>query len=91
MEIVTSWELKGIEKGRVEGRVEGRMQGRMQGRIEERQEMLLDLLAAKFGPVSSTVSERVRSIGSLDDLRALTNRSLAAGSLRELGFDSGIQ
>ena len=63
----------------------------MQGRIEERQEMPLDFLAAKFEPVSSAVAERVRGIGSLDDLLTLTKRSLAAGSLRELGLDSGVQ
>ena len=108
MEIVTSWERKGMEIGRMEGRTEGRVEGRSQGRVEGRTEgrsegrvegrtegrtegaldawrlALLDVLVSRFGTLEDSVSDRVRSLGSIDDLRALTNRALSANSLREL-------
>ncbi|MBI3210969.1 MAG: hypothetical protein HYZ37_18955 [Candidatus Solibacter usitatus] len=100
VEYVTSWELKGIEKGRVEGRVEGRAEGLQKGRVEGLQEgrvegkqealgalraVLLDVLAARFGPPDEPVTGRVAAIDSVDELRTLTRRALAAASLQEVG------
>ena len=96
VEIVTSWERKGMEIGRVEGRNEGRVEGRTEGRTEGRVEgrtegaldawrlALLDVLVSRFGTLENSISDRVRSLGSIDDLRALTHRALSANSLREL-------
>ena len=63
------WERKGIEKGRVEGRLEA----------------LRAVLAARFGPPDEPVASRVAGIDSVDELRTLTRRALAAGSLQKAG------
>ncbi|MBI3207516.1 MAG: flagellar assembly protein H, partial [Candidatus Solibacter usitatus] len=76
VEYVTSWELKGIEKGRVEGRQE------VLGALRA---VLLDILAARFGPPDEPVTSRVAGIDSVDELRTLTRRALAATSLQEVG------
>ena len=74
VEIVTSWERKGIETG---------MQ---KGRLEELQTMLLDELVSRFGQPNQSMIEKVRSITSVSDLRQLTMRALRGGALPELGL-----
>jgi hypothetical protein len=94
MEIVTSWEQWGIEKGmalgleqgRKEGKEEGRQEGRQEGRREAHCEMLWDLLASRFGPLDGALRQRLAAIDSVDALRALTRRALTAGTLEEVGI-----
>jgi predicted transposase YdaD len=85
VEIVTSWERKGIEKGRAEGRVEGRVEGRAEG-LDALRAVLLDVLSVRFEPPVESVAKRIGQIDSLDDLRALTHRALSASSPGEIGF-----
>jgi Putative transposase, YhgA-like len=73
VEIVTSWERKGIEKGRMEG-------------LDALRAVLLDIVAARFGDANESVASRIRRIDSIDELRALTHRALTANSLGEAGF-----
>lgn len=78
VEIVTSWEQKGIEKG-----IE---QGIQQGRVEALREVLADILSSRFGPLSKEIAARMQKISTSEELRDLSHRALTAGSLRELGF-----
>ena len=80
MEYVTSWERKGIALGLEQGL----QQGRLAGQLEALQTVLLDLLAWRFGTIEGSVKLRVATIGSIDDLRGLTQRAMVAGSLKDL-------
>ena len=62
MELMTSWERKGIEIGRQEGKQEGRQEGK--------EELLALQVQRLFGPVSPEVSERINRLSSeqLNDL-----------------------
>ena len=82
VEIVTSWERKGIEIGRLEGRQEGRLEA-----LDALRAVLLDVLTARFGPPSEPVTAQVHGIDSIDELRALARRALTASSLRDLGIN----
>ena len=74
MELMTSWERKGIEIGKQEGRQEGKQEGRQEGILEGKQEGKEELLALQvqrlFGPVSPEVSERINRLSS-DQLNEL--------------------
>ena len=88
VEIVTSWERKGIEKGRLEGRTEGRTEGRVEGRregaVEALQSVLLDVIVSRFGVEPESVAGRVHGLTSVDDLRRLTHRALTVRTFLEL-------
>ena len=56
MQFITSWEQKGIIKGRSEGHIKGEL-------IALR-ETLLDLLRVKFSEVPSTIAQQVEAISS---------------------------
>jgi hypothetical protein len=84
MEIVTSWEQRGIDKGIVLGRKEGELNGLLNGLRTS----LLDLLTWKFGPLQDAVHAKVSAIASVDQLRALTHQAFSAASLDELGLAS---
>ncbi|HEX6510303.1 MAG TPA: hypothetical protein VF221_21955 [Chloroflexota bacterium] len=65
----------------VQGMAEGKAQGRVEGEVEGRAEIVLALLAWRFGPLAGPVQERVREACS----RRLESpqRLLAANSLEE--------
>ncbi len=87
MEIVTSWERKGIEIGRQEGHREGRQEGRQelhQEATEALRAILLDVLTTRFGQPSQSAIERVRDINVIEDLKSLIHSALTANSLHEL-------
>jgi flagellar biosynthesis/type III secretory pathway protein FliH len=98
MEIVTSWERRGIEKGFQQGILQGVEKGLQQGiergmkqgiekgRIETLREVLLDLLTSRFGALDESVAAKIRETDSADQLRRLTHQALTATSLRELGL-----
>ena len=72
VEIVTSWERKGIEKGRLEGAVEAL------------QAVLLDVIVSRFDVEPESVAARVHGLTSVDDLRQLTHRALTVRTFLEL-------
>ena len=78
VEIVTSWERRGIEKGMAQG-VE-------KGRLDELRMMLLDELAQRFGTADQATISKVQNLNSIDDLRKLTRRAFTAETLQELGL-----
>jgi hypothetical protein len=69
-------------QGKAEGRAEGRTEGRMEGRLEGRVEIVLKLLALRFGPLPEAAQTRVRSAqeAQLDTVAA---RVLTAHTLEE--------
>lgn len=71
-----SWGERLEAKGRREGHREGREQGV--------REVLLRLLARRFGPLPATVRQRVEEIDSVDHLTRLAERVLTARSLEDL-------
>jgi len=86
MEIVTSWEEKGIAKGLAMGREEGREhgleQGLERGRLAEA-ELLLRQLHRRVGAISPDRRERVLCL-SFERLEGLGDALLEFSSLSEL-------
>ena len=80
VEIVTSWEQRGIEKGLAQGIEIGRQAG-----VEALRAALLDVLGWRFGDLDESLAARLAAIDSVERLKALTHRALTAGSIQELG------
>lgn len=68
VEYVTSWEEKGIEIGMQRGLQWGLQQGLEEG-LQALRANLLDVLAARFGPVETTIVNRVQAVDSVEELR----------------------
>jgi len=79
---------QGVKKGLEQGVKKGIAQGVKQGLEQGVRDTLLHLLAKRFGKVSSAVRGRVEAIGSLEELRALVDRTLEVKSIEELGLGS---
>ncbi len=73
---------KGIEKGVRKGLEQGIKKGVEQGV----RDTLLHLLAKRFGRVSPAVRGRIKAVESLEELRALVDRTLEVTSIEELGL-----
>ena len=93
MEYVTSWEERGIAKGIQQGIAKGVEQGIEQGiakgvdqSIASLHNVLLDILATRFGSVSVRMEKRIRKIRSLDQLQALAHQALTVPRLSQLKF-----
>ena len=89
VEIVTSWEQRGFEKGLAQGIEIGLAQGieiRRQAGVEVWRAMLIDVLGLRFGDLDESLTVRLAAIDSAERLRALTHRALTAGSIEDLGF-----
>jgi predicted transposase YdaD len=78
---------EGRQEGRVEGRQEGRVEGRQEGRVEGRQEgraeLVLKLLALRFGALPERAVEQVRA-ASLEELDGFAERVLTANALEDV-------
>jgi uncharacterized protein DUF4351 len=61
-------------------------QGEAKGRGEGAREILLSLLAERFGPLPEGARRQVEEIGSLQRLTQLAKRVLTAHSLEEMGL-----
>jgi hypothetical protein len=77
---------QGLREGRREGRQEGRREGRREGQIQALREMLLDLLAQRFGRLPAHVRPQVERISSLQELRKLGRKVLRAKTLQDMGL-----
>ncbi len=82
MEILTSWELRGMEMGMALGI----QQGIEEGERRTLRKILRDLLTSRFGPLDGSIAARLAALESLEELRTLTHRAFTAQSLQELGF-----
>ena len=74
------------EKIEEKGRKEGLRLGQAEGKLEGMRQVLLQLLAQRFGPLSEAVRGQVEAITSTRRLTTLAGKVLTARSLRDLGF-----
>lgn len=74
---------EGLAKGRVLGIEEGREKGLLEGRVEEARSLLHRQLAARFGPVPSSVETKLKRL-KLAELEDLAERVVVTDSLQEL-------
>ncbi|MBL8221819.1 MAG: hypothetical protein JNL62_21460 [Bryobacterales bacterium] len=58
--------------------------------MEALREMLLDVLATRFGSVDAELVARIQQMQSSPELKALAHRALLASSLQELGLDTPL-
>ena len=93
MSIITSWEERGIRKGIEQGLQKGIEQGLQKGLekglqhgAEALREILLDVLSSRFGQLDASTIARVQQIDSVDALKQLTHKALAARALEEVGL-----
>jgi predicted transposase YdaD len=77
-ETLTEW-LNGAER-------KGRKAGRQEGQLAGMRQLLLQLLEQRFGTLPLGVRRRVKAIASPQELGALAERVLVAGSLAEMGL-----
>lgn len=83
---------EGLMEGRAEGRVEGLMDGRAEGHVEGhavghaegRVELVLKLLAMKYGTLSEAAADRVREAAAVCQLERIAVRVLTAETLDEV-------
>ena len=80
------WRDEAKREGRREGRQEGRQEGRREGQIQALREMLLDLLAQRFGRLPANVRPQIERISSLQELRKLGRKTLRAKTLQDMGL-----
>lgn len=79
MEYITSWERKGIEKGRIEGRLEGKLEGRLEGKAEA----VICLLTQQIGQLGDAATKRISRL-SLEKIDALLGALLDFKSKADL-------
>ena len=60
----------------------------VKGLVQGKRESLLRVLAAKFGPVSKSITARVEAMETVEELDAWLERALAATSLEETELDA---
>ncbi|WP_245628063.1 hypothetical protein [Shouchella shacheensis] len=75
MELMTSYERRGMEKGKQEGRQEGKIEGK--------QDSICTFLEAKFGSSTDVVQKQVRSINDLPVLEEVLKKVFSAASLED--------
>jgi flagellar biosynthesis/type III secretory pathway protein FliH len=73
---------EGKAEGKVEGKVEGKAEGKVEGKAEGGAAVLLILLSQRFGVLSETTQNRIRS-ASIAQLESLAQRLLTASTLGE--------
>jgi hypothetical protein len=86
VEILTSWERKGMQMGLEKGLKEGREEGMHLGEIKACRATLADILEWKFGPLDESTLGRVATLDSVAELRELTRRALTATRLDDVGL-----
>ncbi|MFP4479986.1 MAG: Rpn family recombination-promoting nuclease/putative transposase [Desulfohalobiaceae bacterium] len=62
---------------------EGAVLGKEEGKLENSQETLIDVAAEQYGPLPGMLHEKIKSIQSLENLRALTRKVIKTQSLEE--------
>ncbi len=78
------WKALGLREGFEEGMQEGMQQGMQQGMLQEAREMLLDAVETKFGPPSSTFSQRVLQMTDRNKLKELHRLVVLKDSLEDI-------
>ncbi|HEV7787284.1 MAG TPA: hypothetical protein VGQ28_18220, partial [Thermoanaerobaculia bacterium] len=81
-----TWSEKLEAKGEARGKAEGEARGKAEGEAKGVREILLLLLAERFGPLPEGARRQVEEISSLQRLTQLAKRVLTAHSLEEMGL-----
>ena len=81
MELMTSWEKKGLEKGLERGLAKGLKQGLEAGMLRARQLAILDALEARFEVVPQRIKSRVLKLTREADLRKALREAITTTSL----------
>ena len=81
-----TWADKLLKQGEEKGIEKGLEQGREAGLLEGKREALLQLLTAKFGPLSELATKHVQAIDSADELDNRLEQVLTATSLAAMGL-----
>ena len=71
---------EGKAEGKLEGKIEGKIEGKVAGKLERQAEVLVWLLAERFGTVTPSLSERI-SGANLATLECWFKRAIAAPDL----------
>jgi len=84
--VAMTWSEKIAAQGEAKGEAKGHAEGEAKGRGEGAREILLSLLAERFGPLPEGARRQVEEISSLQRLTQLAKRVLTAHSLEEIGL-----
>ena len=71
---------EGKAEGKLEGKIEGKIEGKVEGKLERQAEVLVWLLAERFGTVTPSLRERI-SGANLVTLECWFKRAIAAPDL----------
>ncbi|RQD67924.1 MAG: Rpn family recombination-promoting nuclease/putative transposase [Desulfonatronovibrio sp. MSAO_Bac4] len=71
------------EEGMHEGAIIGRQEGLIEGKLKNAQDTLIDLAAEVYGPLPGMLPVKIKSIQSIENLRALTRKIIRTESLDE--------
>ena len=74
------WLAEGWAEGKAEGKLEGKIEGKIEGKLERQAEVLVWLLAERFGTVTPSLRERI-SGANLVTLECWFKRAIAAPDL----------
>ncbi len=72
-----------LRQGKHEGLIIGEQQGIVKGKLEATQETLIDLATEVYGPIPGMLQVKIKSIQSVENLRALTRKIIRTDSLDE--------
>ncbi|MCF8107769.1 MAG: hypothetical protein K9J81_02130 [Desulfohalobiaceae bacterium] len=75
--------LRDQEKLLVERELRGEQRGEQKGKLEYAHETLIDVANDLFGPLSNSLQAKIKSIQSIENLRAITRKVYKTGSLEE--------
>lgn len=78
--------LTTLDRAAQRGFAEGMEKGIAEGEQRGKRELLLDLLARRFGPLPDATVQRVRALTSSEELSRLAERVLDARKLDDLGL-----
>ena len=72
---------QGLEKGLEKGLQKGLQKGQQQGSLQTAREMILDMIAARFGIVTEDVARMVQEIQAVETLKSLLQPALKSENL----------
>ncbi len=70
-------------EGMRKGVILGEQEGMVKGKIEATQETLIDIATEQYGPLPGMLPVKIKSIQSIENLRALTRKVLRTDNLEE--------
>ena len=82
IDLVTS-KAEGLLEGKAEGLLEGKAEGLLEGKAEGKAELLLKLLAIRFGPLPEPTRARITA-ATTEQIDTWAERMLTASTLDEV-------